>query len=177
MLMTLAKWSKQRWAWGLLALTSLLLLLAALYFQYQLDLAPCMLCVYARAALSGVMLAGLIGAVAPRVAVVRWLALLLFCASAVWGVLNAHEQVSVEALVRAGGLYSCSLFPEFPLGLPLDSWLPEVFNPTGICGEVKWSFIGLTMPEWSRVIFVIYSLLSLLLLLSQFKKVKYNPYD
>ncbi|MFT7002910.1 MAG: disulfide bond formation protein DsbB, partial [Sulfurimonas sp.] len=28
----------------------------------------------------------------------------------------------------------CSAEPSFPLGLPLDSWFPAWFNPTGDCG-------------------------------------------
>ncbi len=79
--------------------------------------------------------------------------------------------------MQSGGLYTCSLFPEFPLGLPLDKWFPEVFNPTGMCGDIAWRFMDLSMPVWTRVIFVVYTLLSLMLIFSQFKKKKYNPYD
>ncbi|WP_419569924.1 disulfide bond formation protein DsbB [Rheinheimera sp.] len=177
MLVILTKWSKQRWAWGLLAFSALVLLLAALYFQYQMNLEPCMLCVYARAALTGVMLAGVIGMTAPKSGTVRGIAWLLLAAAVSWGLFNSHDHVQVEQLVQSGGLYTCSLFPEFPLGLPLDRWFPDVFNPTGMCGEIGWSFLGLSMPEWTRIIFVIYSLFTLCLLFSQFKKVKYNPYD
>ncbi len=55
MLSSLAKWSKQRSAWLVLALSATVLLGLALYFQYQMNLQPCMLCVYARAALTGVI--------------------------------------------------------------------------------------------------------------------------
>jgi disulfide bond formation protein DsbB len=79
--------------------------------------------------------------------------------------------------VQSGGLYTCSLFPEFPLGLPLDKWFPEIFNPTGMCGDIAWRFMDFSMPVWTRVIFVVYTLLSLMLIFSQFKKKKYNPYD
>jgi disulfide bond formation protein DsbB len=177
MLSSLAKWSKQRSAWLVLALSAAVLLGLALYFQYQMNLQPCMLCVYARAALTGVLLAALIALIAPASALVRWIAFIVLSASAVWGFAITHEHVAVEQLVQSGGLYSCSLFPEFPLGLPLDKWLPEVFNPTGMCGDIAWRFMDLSMPVWTRVIFVVYSLLALLLILSQFKKKKYNPYD
>jgi disulfide bond formation protein DsbB len=46
-----------------------------------------------------------------------------------------------------------------------------------MCGEIAWSFMDLSMPVWTSVIFVVYTLLSLLLIFSQFKKQKYNPYD
>lgn len=177
MLTSLAKWSKQRPAWLVLALSATVLLGLALYFQYQMNLQPCMLCVYARAALTGVLVAALFALIAPAAALIRWVALLAFAVTSVWGVLITHEHVGVEALVQSGGLYSCSLFPEFPFGLPLDKWFPEIFNPTGMCGDIAWRFMDLTMPVWTRFIFVVYSLLALLLILSQLKKQKYNPYD
>lgn len=177
MLSSLAKWSKQRSAWLVLALSAAMLLGLALYFQYQMNLQPCMLCVYARAALTGVLLAALIALVSPSSGLLRWIALLTFTSSSVWGLMVTHEHVGVEEIVQSGGLYTCSLFPEFPLGLPLDKWFPEVFNPTGMCGDIAWRFMDLSMPVWTRVIFAVFSLLSLMLIFSQFKKKKYNPYD
>lgn len=177
MLSSLAKWSKQRSAWLVLALSATMLLAVALYFQYQMNLQPCMLCVYARAALTGVILAALIGLIAPTNSLLRWAGLLTFTASSVWGLVITHEHVNVEELVQSGALYTCSLFPEFPLGLPLDKWFPEVFNPTGMCGDIAWRFMDFSMPVWTRVIFVVYALLSITLVFSQFKKKKYNPYD
>jgi disulfide bond formation protein DsbB len=177
MLSSLAKWSKQRSAWLVLALSATVLLGLALYFQYQMNLQPCMLCVYARAALTGVILAALIALISPTNGLLRWIALFTFAASSVWGFMITQEHIGVEELVQSGGLYTCSLFPEFPLGLPLDKWFPEIFNPTGMCGDVAWRFMDLSMPVWTRVIFVVYCLLALMLIFSQFKKKKYNPYD
>ncbi len=89
MLSSLAKWSKQRSAWLVLALSATVLLGLALYFQYQMNLQPCMLCVYARAALTGVILAALIALISPTNGLLRWIALFTFAASSVWG-FNDH---------------------------------------------------------------------------------------
>ena len=47
--------------WLLLALSALALELCALFFQYALDLAPCIMCVYQRVAICAIIVAGIIG--------------------------------------------------------------------------------------------------------------------
>lgn len=113
MLSSLAKWSKQRSAWLVLALSATVLLGLALYFQYQMNLQPCMLCVYARAALTGVILAALVALISPTNGLLRWIALFTFSASSVWGVMITHEHIGVEELVQSGGLYTCGCFLSF----------------------------------------------------------------
>ncbi|WP_250665767.1 disulfide bond formation protein B, partial [Escherichia coli] len=49
-----------------------------LYFQHVMKLQPCVMCVYERVALLGIMVAGLIGAIAPRNMVIRWVAILIW---------------------------------------------------------------------------------------------------
>ncbi len=145
----------RRWPWLLLAGTALGLELAALYFQYGLGLDPCVLCVYERTAVAGILLAGLLGAVAPRLAPLRWAALLLWAASAGWGLWLALRHVGIQL----GELdLSCSYLADFPAWAPLDAWWPAVFRPTGFCEEIQWSFLGLSMPGWMAVIYGLYLL-------------------
>jgi len=47
--------------WGLIALSAFFLELAALFFQYVMGLEPCIMCVYQRLAVAGVLLSGVIG--------------------------------------------------------------------------------------------------------------------
>ncbi len=58
--------SQGRGAWLLLALTALVLELAALYFQHVMLLQPCVMCIYERVALFGILGASLLGALAPK---------------------------------------------------------------------------------------------------------------
>ncbi|PVV22694.1 MAG: disulfide bond formation protein B, partial [gamma proteobacterium symbiont of Ctena orbiculata] len=60
-----------RLPWLLLAISALLLEAAALYFQYGLELDPCVLCIYQRAAVMGIFISALIGMSAPRSIVAR----------------------------------------------------------------------------------------------------------
>jgi disulfide bond formation protein DsbB len=141
-----------RTAWFLVLFSALALELAALYFQYGLELDPCVLCVYQRVAVLGIALAGFLGALAPRLAALRVLGYLVLGASAAKGLLLALQQVAVQA----GASLECSFFAEFPPWLPLDAWFPAVFQPTGLCDQVKWSLLGFSMPQWMVVVFGAY---------------------
>ena len=77
MLRFLNQCSQGRGAWLLMAFTALALELTALWFQHVMLLKPCVLCIYERCALFGVLGAALIGAIAPKtplryVAMVIW---------------------------------------------------------------------------------------------------------
>ena len=61
MFAAVARWPKQRWPWVLLAVSALSLMLVALFFQYGMALAPCIMCVYQRFAISGIFFAGVVG--------------------------------------------------------------------------------------------------------------------
>lgn len=154
----------QRWPWLLLAFSALGLELCALYFQYVLELDPCVLCVYERTAVMGILLAGLVGAIVPRVAPLRWTGLLLWGVSAVWGLMTALKHVGIQI----GELdLSCSYMAEFPSWAPLDRWWPAVFMPTGFCGDVQWVFLGMSMPQWMVVIMTLYLLTLLVVIAGQ----------
>ncbi|MFN6972746.1 MAG: disulfide bond formation protein B, partial [Rheinheimera sp.] len=72
---------------------------------------------------------------------------------------------------------SCGIFPDFPTWLPLHEWIPEVFKPTGMCGEILWTLFGYSMPFWMRITFALFFIAGLVVIASQLKKHKYNPYD
>ena len=151
MLNYLAQLPQCRAPWLLLALSAFTLELAALYFQYAMKLDPCVLCVYERTAVAGVLFAGIIAASAPRLAIVRWLGLTLWGGSAAGGLYFAMRHVGVQ--FGEGIDLSCSYFAEFPTWAPLDQWWPAVFQPSGFCSDINWVFLSLSMPQWMLVIF------------------------
>ena len=69
----LSQWAEQRSAWLVLFLTSFGLECAALYFQHVMGFAPCIMCIYQRTAMWGIVLAGLLVLLFIR-AVTRFLA-------------------------------------------------------------------------------------------------------
>ena len=143
--------SRSRFAWALLTLGTGLLLAVALFFQYGQGMAPCVMCVYQRAALAGVMLAACVGWLAPRHGVISNLALLGWLAAAVKGGLLAKEHVGYQ--FNPSPFTQCSSVAEFPSWLALDAWLPALFHPSGDCADASWIWMGLSMPQWLMWIF------------------------
>lgn len=74
-LYSLQTFSKSRLSWLLLLFIILAFEATALYFEHVMLLAPCVMCIYERVAMLGIAVAALIGAIAPRNPVIRWLGL------------------------------------------------------------------------------------------------------
>ncbi|PSJ47097.1 disulfide bond formation protein DsbB [Zobellella taiwanensis] len=154
--------SRTRLAWGLLAAGSTALLLIALFFQYVQGYAPCVMCVYQRAALVGVIAAALLGWLAPAHSMAGPLALLGWLAASIEGYLLAREHVGYQ--LDPSPFNQCSTFAEFPAWFQLDVWLPALFYPSGDCSQIDWSWLGLSMPQWLMGIFAVLALLAALFL-------------
>jgi disulfide bond formation protein DsbB len=146
--------STQRWPWLLLAFSALVLEICALYFQHVMKLEPCVMCVYERITMFGIMLAGLVGAVAPQSLFIRLTAFLLWAVSAVWGVMLAVEHTNYQ--MNPSPFATCDFLPNFPSWAPLHEWLPWLLNPTGDCTDIVWQFFGYSMPQWLIVSFIFY---------------------
>lgn len=153
-------------SWLLLALSALGLELCALFFQYAMDLAPCIMCVYQRVAIFAIILAGFIGFVGCKYIITRVIAYILWAIGAIWGLIIAFEHVEIQS--NSGSLFfSCDLVPNFPSWAPLHEWLPLLFEATGDCGEVSWQFLGYSMPQWMIVVYAAYVIAFILILLSK----------
>ncbi|MEG7475364.1 disulfide bond formation protein DsbB, partial [Serratia marcescens] len=87
--------SQGRGAWLLMALTALVLELVALYFQHVMLLQPCVMCIYERCALFGILGASLVGAIAPKTPL-RYVAILLWIYSAWEGVQLAWKHTMIQ---------------------------------------------------------------------------------
>ncbi|WP_380177870.1 disulfide bond formation protein DsbB [Kalamiella sp. sgz302252] len=157
--------SRGRSAWLIMALTALALEMTALYFQHVMLLRPCVMCIYERCALFGILGAALIGAIAPKTPL-RWVAILLWLYSAVEGLRLAWEHTMIQ--LHPNPFVTCDFAARFPQWLPLDKWLPSVFVATGDCAENQWSLFTLGMPQWMVVIFAAYLIVAAAVLLAQF---------
>lgn len=148
MLRTLHTLSTQRRSWLLLAALALALDGAALFLQHVLQVEPCNECIYIRAGVLGIALAGLIGALAPSYRPMRLLALAGWVGALGWSLSRVVLLLDLERIVAAGGDASCKRFKGFPDWLPLEQWLPHVFEPRATCGEVSWTFLGGSVTFW-----------------------------
>lgn len=151
MLETIQSLSFKRWPWLLLTVIALSMDGVALYLQHVLQVEPCNECIYVRAGVLGLGVAGLVGALAPRYLAMRLVALTGCFAALGWGLYRVYLLLGLEQVVREGGEASCKRFKGFPDWLPLDRWLPEIFEPRAMCGTVSWTFLGQSVTFWAGV--------------------------
>ncbi len=158
-------------AWFILALSALGLEIAALYFQYALGLAPCIMCIYQRTALWAIFFAGVIGYVANKNIIGRLFAYIFWAVGAIWGLLIAIEHVDIQT-AEFSFMFTCEIVPNFPTWAPLHEWLPMLFEANGDCGDINWQFLGLSMPQMMIAVFSVYTLILLVILAAKVIKTK-----
>ncbi|MBY6185322.1 disulfide bond formation protein DsbB [Marinobacter hydrocarbonoclasticus] len=169
MLKTLAQLPRQRFAWALLSLTAFGLMIAALAFQYVMDLGPCVMCIYIRVAVCAIALGALVAAVAPNNALFRLVGWAGWLVGAGWGAKIAWQLIDKQSTPPEGfGLFgaSCDFIPDFPSWAPLHHWMPALFEPTGDCTDKAWEWLGVTMAQWTLVSFALYLAAAALVLLA-----------
>lgn len=167
----LNRWSRSRSAWLILALSALTLEIMALGLQYGWQLQPCVLCVYQRAGLAGIIAAGLVGAIAPPsplrlVAILGWIIASAKTMSIAW------EQTLLQ--LHPPLFATCDFMARFPDWLPLDRWLPVVFTAGGSCLDHTWTLLSLSMPQWVVGLTSVYLVVALLVLVAQLPRFKRN---
>ena len=136
-------------------LVCVLLLGYALFSQFHSHLEPCPLCIFQRL---GVLLVGLIylaasaqnpGRLGARVYGV--LLLLAAAAGASVSLRHIYVQSLPPALAPPCGPGLTYLFQT----LPLNQFLQQALTGSADCSVVTWRLLGLTMPEWVLIWFVI----------------------
>ena len=166
MLSLLNHYSNGRAAWFLLFLSTFIFELTALFFQHGLGLAPCTLCIYQRCAIFGIMIASIIGLIKPNNYIFRLGGILVWLFSAYKGFILAtfHAHLQFEPNFSD----TCAINVQFPSWLPLNQWLPSMFNAYGSCADKIWTFLTIEMSQWMIIIFACYLFVGLTILISQF---------
>lgn len=158
--------ARHRFAWIMLLLLGIILETCGLYFQYYLRLPPCVNCVYERAFYLCFILAGFIGFVCPNNFLFRFIASLIFLGGSAGGVVIAFEHVMSEYQTGFGAV--CKISANFPDFMPLDQWLPWMFQPTASCAPLNWSLLGMSMPTWIFISFICGVVVSLCFIATEF---------
>ena len=131
------------------------LLIAVLFMEMHLGLAPCPLCILDRVVL-GVMALVFLVAVAhnPAAGGQRAYAGMNFV-FAVVGVALAARHVQLQNL-PPGKTPDCTPGLGYMLEtFPLTKTLSTIFNTSGECAEIGWRFLGLTIPQQTLLLFVV----------------------
>ena len=141
-----------------IALACLLLLGFGYYLQFVQDLDPCPLCILQRVAYLGIGLVCLVGFVhgsATRI----YNALALVCALA--GAAVVTRQVWLQHLPPEQ-VPECGPGLDFILqAFPIFDALKLIFTGSGECAETLWTFLSLSIAEWSLFWFGAFSVLLL----------------
>ncbi|ETI60547.1 disulfide bond formation protein B [Marinomonas profundimaris] len=154
---------------GLVALVAFALLAVAFYMEYQMALEPCPLCMLQRVVffcVGVVSLASFLTSNQGARKVCSWLVVVLSL---------------IGAALAIRHLYLQSLpMDELPACLPGLSYMFEVFPwqeimeamimGTGECGDVVWTFLGISIPGWTLVAFVGMAIVNLVIALRANKK-------
>jgi disulfide bond formation protein DsbB len=166
-LRTLQTLSTQRRSWLLLAALALALDGIALFLQHVMHVEPCNECIYIRAGVLCIAVAGVLGALAPKYWPMRLIALVVWIGALGWSLSRVVLLLDLERIVRAGGDATCKRFKGFPDWLPLERWLPNVFEPRATCGTVSWTFLGGSVTFWIGVALACMALVTAAVVLAQ----------
>ncbi|CAB3781553.1 disulfide bond formation protein B [Pararobbsia alpina] len=136
----------------LLALVCIALVAGALYLQIFKGEDPCPLCILQRYGYLLIAVFALIGASATRwrTVIVSEVFVLI---STLFGIAVAGRHVWLQSHPS----FSCGFDKLQPLvdSLPPASWLPQVFKAAGLCETPYPPLLGLTLPQWSLVGFLL----------------------
>lgn len=136
----------------------------ALFLQYVLALAPCPLCIFQRVAVVAALVPLLIGALHnPRgVGGAVYGALALVGAGV--GAFIAGRHLWLQSL-PASEVPTCGPGLDYMMEvLPLSSVVSMVLSGSGECAEIDAAFLGLSIPGWTLVGFLVLSLMSIALI-------------
>ena len=140
------------------------LMATALWLEHVEGLEPCPLCVLQRGAvivLGVLMLAGAIhdpGTLGRRVYGVT------IAIAAIAGAAVAGRHVWLQSL-PPGEAPECGPGLEYMLGaFPLTEVIGMVLSGSGECAEVQWTFLALSIPEWTLLMFAAFALFGLALI-------------
>ena len=131
----------------------------ALYAEHILGLVPCPLCMLQRVAMLLVLLVCLIASVHNPSSRGGWRAygVLGFLAAGL-GVAIAGRHVWLQHL-PPDQVPACAPSLDYMLDVfPLGETLRTILMTSGECAEIDWAFLGLSMPGWTLIWFVLFAL-------------------
>ena len=132
----------------------------ALYLQYYEYQNPCPLCILQRIAFIAMMVVFLAGAIHDprRTGAIIYSTLLVIIAAIGAGIATRH--VWLQHLPK-DQVPECGPGLEYMLNkFPLTQALEKVFRGSGECAEVGWTFLTLSIAEWSLAWFVLLGVLA-----------------
>ncbi|MBJ7537827.1 disulfide bond formation protein B [Marinomonas transparens] len=153
---------------GLVAFCSFALLAVAFYMEYQMGLEPCPLCMLQRIAFFSVGVMSLGSALTASIKVRKicsWVVMVLSLLGAALAIRHLYLQsLPMDQLPAClpGLSYMLDVFPWQEI-------MQAMVMGTGECGDVVWTFLGLSIPGWTLVAFVAMAVINLVIALKVYK--------
>ncbi|MGH8750506.1 MAG: disulfide bond formation protein B [Burkholderiales bacterium] len=132
-----------------------------LYLQHVQHLEPCPLCIFQRMAFIATGVVALAGAIhnPGRTGKMAYAVTLSLCAAIGAAIAGRHVWLQNSPPSQA---VACGPDLEYMLeAFPLTKALPLVFKGSGDCGKIIWSWLGLSIPQWALLWFIVFVLAGL----------------
>lgn len=130
------------------------------YLQFVKGIEPCPLCIFQRVAYFGVIVFGVTGAIHGPRGMGRRIYSGMICLAGIAGAGVALRQVWLQHL-PPDQVPECGPGLDFMLDtFPLSETIKMVFKGSGECAQVQWTFLSLSIPEWSLICFALIILTS-----------------
>ena len=147
---------------------SIAMLAFGLYLQHVVGLEPCPMCIVQRYALVLVgVVAGITAFTSRKALLVTGSGLMTLLSGL--GAFVAARQSFLQWYppeIASCGRDLYGMIETFPLKRAI----PMIFKGSGDCTKIDWTFLGLSIANWSFVCFVVIALLGLVLVFRQFRK-------
>jgi disulfide bond formation protein DsbB len=130
---------------------------AALYLQYAVGIEPCPLCVMQRVAVIATGIAFLAAAIHHPGRIGGHIYGALIAALSLTGLVVAGRHVWLQYM-PADKRPSCGPGLEYLFGAfgPFEA-VGRVFRGSGECGAVDWTLLGLSIPHWTLLAFIVFT--------------------
>lgn len=134
---------------------------AALYLQHVVGLEPCPLCTFQRVAVISVGVIALVAAAHGPVGWGRRFYAALTALAATGGIVVAGRHVWLQHL-PADQVPACGPGLDYWMAaFPMQEVVRQVFQGSGECAKVDWTLLGVSLPGWTLVLFVVLFVLAL----------------
>jgi disulfide bond formation protein DsbB len=157
--------SHSHWYWLLYITGSIILLAAALYFQYILEELPCVMCIQIRLWISLFIIVAFVGLLTRNHRVLSFFANLSTVLIAVALTERSYMLLGTE---RGFVFADCGFSVGLPAWFAIEEWLPWLYRVETSCGYTPEIAFGITMAEALMVLSSCLLLVSLCVLLASF---------
>jgi disulfide bond formation protein DsbB len=138
----------------------------ALYVQHAMFLDPCPLCIFQRVAFIWIGSVSLLAAIHNPAGAGRWAYTILVLMGCAAGAAIAGRHVWLQNL-PPDQVPECGMGLNYMLDtMPFADVLKQVFYGSGECAQIDWTFVGLSMPAWTLVWYILIALITLAVVIS-----------